>query len=1045
MRNKEKEMKKLILPMLIILLFLGCATTNHKRDSIIIDNENETLKLYNSYPINIPLNENKKLINQLNNGLLTYEEYDSLLTKSGRIPSRSILIENCICNTNNAKSFKEALRAEHFFKADSLISIVKKRMESLIKTDSTYTMPYIYLCIINYDNHNIDEALKLINIAINSSENIENSGLHIFKAEIYEDNEDYIGASKEYEIAFSKNDELFKDYWKELFLLYLNSDQLDKAENLISLAEKSSQDSNFKKNHLNLLTELYWEKGEFEDSQFLCESLCDSTNSKYIDKELLNLLIMQNKFDEAKNKLLELSSIDFSWSLKPNLIFPEFDSLDFHYSEVLHKLKQAIDASQNNGNANFCYGYLIVSEELNKYYKDINAELMRKGLAYIKKSNITNSEINYIIGYILLELDNQQQALKHFSKIQEQSKYYPYSLVNRAILMKDDDINLAISFLQKAQKILPNEHSLFEEIGDYYYDFKDYPNSITWYEKYLSYEPNDNLAAIYLAKSYLYSDQLHQALTIINNTIDNLYTIEDNWSKEWNISLAYKTKGDINCKFEKWEQAKRDYEKSIEYDSDEMDTRLSLAKVYYQLDDLQLAEMTYLSVIDSVRSKDSIQSHKYAYYKALGELNWHYLIYVPNPIKRAEIFEQAVNHFPSDDWCYRNLGSANADQEKYYQAKQSFERAIEINPKEYLNYSFLASALKKEKKYEDAIYNYKRAINVIIDENVKIDKEANASQFQSNLSSIGVFHSVIAEIYKTMEEYDLSIFEYERAISVVPDTTGILYKFDLAGVYFDNKDYDNAISNYKLVFDKNNDLFSLYNIGLSYLNIGKIKNLNNAKTYFEKVIDLGLNKPEYDDLTDKSKEMKKIANEQINLIEWPTKIEDNVKSDNKTISSIAKIYKLTNDYRELNNMFLDGIKKTTPQKEYLEYSKEWIITSYNVSSKIFQSESLCDRFKSKISLIDTKNDKIIELKSLCSLAAETRKEGIKLYSQGYYVKAKDYSGEYERGRAKIDVANQYYADGLKILKSLMQKNIEHFSNYGIETINDMIKYYEHKE
>jgi len=77
-------------------------------------------------------------------------------------------------------------------------------------------------------------------------------------------------------------------------------------------------------------------------------------------------------------------------------------------------------------------------------------------------------------------------------------------------------------------------------------------------------------------------------------------------------------------------------------------------------------------------------------------------------------------------------------------------------------------------------------------------------------------------------------------------------------------------------------------------------------------------------------------------------------------------------------------------------------------------------------------------------SAESRKEGISEHSKGYYVKATDYGGEYERGRAKIDVADEYYSDGLKILKTLMEENIESFSRFGIESLQGMVDYYSGK-
>ena len=1031
-------MKKLMLLIITMLLIFGCATTTPKR---VIENKtkkNDTV--YNTYPINISLIENQRLLKKLNDKLITFVEYDSLLTKSGRTPSQSLFIENCICNTNNNQSFEDAVRAEYFFGADSLVDIIKIRMENLTKTDSTYTMPYIYLGIISCYNNESEMALKHLNKAQKFSSNFENSDLNIFKAEIYKESKDYYKATNEYEIAFKKNEELINYYWESLFTLYIYSTQYDKAESLFKRIEISSQDADFRKNHLEKLLTLSWEKGDFEETKKICESLRDSTNSIYIDKELVNISIMQNRLSEAKKHLLYLCSIDLNSFPNPVFDFPKFDSLDTHYSESLKKLKQIINISPDNSNANFCYGFLLVSKELNKYSKDRNEEMIREGLAFIKKSDSSDSEVQYIIGYINQKLENIDEALECFSKVNKKSKYYPYSLINRAILLKKENLNTSLSYLIDAQKIMNNEPKLIEKIGDYYYlDFNDYKNSIIWYKKLLTLEPNNHLRSIWLANSYLQLDDIENAQLTISQTIDRIFTDESSWFKNRYLGMAYETKGDINQKLEKWEQAKRDYENSIKYNPDNMEPRLSLAKVYYQLNNVELAEETYLTVIDSIINKDNIQYYKLDYYYALEGLNWHYLIYDPNPIKRAEIFEQAIKHFPSDDWCYRVLGIAYTDQERYYKAKENLNKSIELNPNNHYTYSNFAYVYEKENNFSDAIVNYNKAIKVIEKENLQLNYKEELEKYEDNLISIGEYHSKIANLYTKKKDYDLAIIEYKRAISITPDTTEILYKFKLASAYFNNKDFIKAIENWDIVFNKNRDYNAKCNIALSYFNIGGIDNLKKSKKHFSELQNLIIDESEYIELSSEVKNRINIIDTKISRIEWPDKINELAKSNISLISEIAIIYKLTDSYRDINNLWIEGIKETTPVKEGN------IITSYNVSSKIFQSESLCDRFKSKISLIETQNSKLKEIKNLWILASETRKEGIKLHSQGYYVKAVNYAGEYERGRAKIYVANQYYADGLKILRSLMQQNINFFSKYGVETLDDMIKYYESKE
>ena len=225
------------------------------------------------------------------------------------------------------------------------------------------------------------------------------------------------------------------------------------------------------------------------------------------------------------------------------------------------------------------------------------------------------------------------------------------------------------------------------------------------------------------------------------------------------------------------------------------------------------------------------------------------------------------------------------------------------------------------------------------------------------------------------------------------------------------------------------------------MNLGDPSNLKKSRSTFVELLGKIEGNPDYIDSKTRAENFINGIDEELNRIEWPEIIERLSSSENGVSSEIAKLYQLTSQYRDINNKWIQGNEETTPEKEYLEYSKEWIITGYKVSPKVFQSENLCDRFKAKLSSLTITNNRLKEVQSLWISSASSRKEGISIHSKGFYVKKKDYAGEYERGRAKIDVADEYYADGLKILQTLMEENIESFSSFGLELLQEMIDYY----
>jgi len=998
-------------------------------------------QIYKNYPVNISLKENKNFFERLKNESITKSEYDSILTEIGRPGKKYFQIDQLICNTKSDSIFREIVRAEYFIHLDSLFQVVDEQLSNLIKIDSTNTSLYVLLGISNFKQKNYSSSIDYLQKAKSFTDPFDNYFLFMFLANIYEDNGKPLKAISEYEEVFDLNSNLLLEKWDNLFELLVSTKQYDKAEKLFNEVELISNNSDFRNTHWDELVDLLWKKDELSKAKSICLAVRDTSNFTSTTKKLALIEIKKGDFKSAEKYLWELSSVEIqSYPFQSIFNFAGFYSWDEQYSEVISQLNNDSNQFSKNSSANFCMGYFLVAKEMNELNNENrDVSKIREGLAYLKKANPEESKINFVIGYLLQIINENNEAISFYKKVINIDKFYPYSQINLSVITKQDDINESLLFLLNAHNSLKENINIVKEIGDCYYQYlNDFQNAIDWYNRVLSKTPNEHLRAIWLANSYLNLGNIAQSQLIISQTIDRIFT-DESYMKNWYLGMAYKTKGDINHKSEKWEQSKRDYENSIKYDPKDIDSRLALADIYYKLEDFPNAEKIYLTVIDSVISKENVDLDKY--YSALKSLNFHYIIFAPDPKKHSILFENAIKILSEDDWAFRMLGLAYKNQGNYYKATRYLKKAIEINPNSRYNYSELAETYELEGTTDKAIENYKYAIRSIERENLKIVKVDESEDYQSNLKSIGKYHSKIANLYKQKEDFDLAILEYQRAISVTPDTTGIIYKFDLADAYFENKDYNNAIKYWKLVYNKQEYFGALFNIGLSYLNLGDIADLKSSKSIFLELIERNESNPDYIDLKNKAENYIAIINEELNRIEWPEIIERLSNSDSGVTSEIAKLYQITNQYREINNKWIEGVKETEPKKEYLEYSKKWIITSYDVSPKIFQSESLCDRFKAKLSSLPITNKRLKEIQSLWISSAVSRKEGISENSKGYYVKSKDYTGEFERGRAKIDVADEYYADGLKILKTLMEENIETFSSFGVDLLQEMIDYY----
>jgi len=89
-----------------------------------------------------------------------------------------------------------------------------------------------------------------------------------------------------------------------------------------------------------------------------------------------------------------------------------------------------------------------------------------------------------------------------------------------------------------------------------------------------------------------------------------------------------------------------------------------------------------------------------------------------------------------------------------------------------------------------------------------------------------------------------------------------------------------------------------------------------------------------------------------------------------------------------------------------------------VSPKIYEALDHFNKMKDDIVKSPDVKGKIREAHSFLSTAVNLRISGIKQHSDGYYKKESDYDGEYEKGRAKIRLADDNYVDFIILLQEV---------------------------
>jgi len=154
---------------------------------------------------------------------------------------------------------------------------------------------------------------------------------------------------------------------------------------------------------------------------------------------------------------------------------------------------------------------------------------------------------------------------------------------------------------------------------------------------------------------------------------------------------------------------------------------------------------------------------------------------------------------------------------------------------------------------------------------------------------------------------------------------------------------------------------------------------------------------------------------------------------NDTIGKLALIFLCTFDYDEANNLWIQGT-----------YETEYKDGDNIVSSKIFEAQGRFEKIKSDLEKIGSSNGQTKKIVDLFLFAADQRIKGIELNAEGYYTKRGEYKGQYEKGDAKIKLADKYYTDCLKILRDEILNNKSIFGDIAYNKVKSNIEYYEKK-
>lgn len=714
-----------------------------------------------------------------------------------------------------------------------------------------------------------------------------------------------------------------------------------------------------------------------------------------------------------------------------------------------------------------------IFEEALQYYQQANEKsgnymgvfgtANQEAIEFLKKA--VNVDPNYHAAHYVLclsyKLVNQLDLAEKELLIANSLKpLFAYGHVELGeVYYKLGNLAKAKSELEIGIKLKPDYPYAFFLLGKAYRDNKEYKNAIEYFNR-----ANELIESGY-SKALFEMAMIYSEMREFGNALDTLRRIEYFYSDDEGLNKGlelYGTFYESNKKNPVFLQnyayiyfLKDDYENAIKYFTKSLEIYKSNFKCNYELGisyknlpiDFNLDEDSYNRIyVQNMKKAGEYLSKaiqetplKYNVLISLAELYETYSYPEKNDEKAISLYKMAIELKPLNTELYLNVSNLYKNIKKYSEAKQFAYKAISLNDKIPSAYVTLGDIYKEEKDFNKAIENYNKSLELdkssayilykigrIYEEQEQFSDALTKYQeayekSKSNKFLRSLYLKDIATIYIKQEKYLDAIDTYKKILNDDPNDSDAL--FYLAFTYSQNNQLEKAIETYNKVIEITpNESSAHYNLGLAYLRLGKEEDNEKILNHFKKYLELTK------DIKGKE-ENRKFAMSQIAKIEFPLKL-SKLKRQGGDIGVIASLLLIVEEYNTGNNKLINGIKET----KYEDYQNI-------VSPDVYVAENLFESLKIDISKIKTNDQEIQSVIDGYEKAISLRIEGIKLISQAYYTKKIDYKGEYEKGRAKIQIADNNFLEALKDLQQLVKKYKEHFSEYDIEVLSDDINYY----
>jgi tetratricopeptide (TPR) repeat protein len=647
----------------------------------------------------------------------------------------------------------------------------------------------------------------------------------------------------------------------------------------------------------------------------------------------------------------------------------------------------------------------------------------------------------YVLGLCYSKTENYNMAEQCFLKsIKLKPKYQAGYNRLANIYKKQNRLDEALNYYNESLKAGPPDGAILSSIGEIYLIEGDLEKAETFYLKILTLEKGkefylDDVAFFYLKKENLKESWKYLKQSIFFCLFDETpekrlkpykqYLLDDNF-------YAHASSGFICYRCGNYKEAVEHFEKALKLNRSEFDQYYLLGMSYKEINN-------YKKTISYLEEAIKIDPNHFDTNLQLGIIYGYssYVAYLNNTktdYKRSlELLEKAKQINPKNQDPYLYLGQTYLQMKSYYDALRETRKALDIKKDapalrqmgeiyyEMKDYKMSLEYLSKSLELSESYY-----VRILIIEALKVLKEYNEAIRFIN-ESIDIYPKIdslnqwLGDVYFEKEDYPTAILHYKNCLKKNPNNSSAHFNIALSKLCL--KKYDESEWWWKKTIEMNpKEPAAFYNLGLVYLNTSKYEK---AIKNFNKFLEFN---PNYND----ANSMIAICQYQIDLERFPEKLRKlSLRNDN--IGELSCVLLCALNYNDANNLWIDGVKKT-------EYKDGQNI----VSPKIFEAQGRFEKIKSDLEKISSPKGKTKKIIDSFLFAVEQRIKGIEQHSEGYYTTRGDYKGQYEKGKAKIRIADNYYVDCLKSLREEIINNKSIFGDVANNELKSSIEYYENK-